>query len=132
MKWNPHQFEEAVGEAFERKGYERFWGNSTRNGGDADHVFCLPMSGIDELDVLDRTPLLIVQVKHKKGRDYNDVKGVNQLVKWALNDNEKADYTVLYKILFSSADSFTDECKKIAEKNDIMLICGTEAGQFML
>ncbi|MCY4361573.1 MAG: restriction endonuclease [Gammaproteobacteria bacterium] len=131
-KWGPHQFEENVGEAFERKGYERVWGNSTRNGGDADHVFCLPISGIDELDVLDRTPLLIVQVKHKRGRDYNDVKGVNQLVKWALNDNEKADYTVLYKILFSSADSFTDECKKIAEKNDIMLICGTEAGQFML
>ena len=74
------------------------------------------MSGINELDVLDRTPLLIVQVKHKKGRDYNDVKGVNQLVKWDLNDNEQADYTVLYKILFSSADSFTDECKRSQRK----------------
>ena len=131
-RWSPHQFEEAVGEAFERKGYERLWGNSSRNGGDADHVFSLPMPGFDEAESLDRTPLLIVQVKHKKGRDYDDVKGVNQLVKWALNENETADYTVLYKILFSSADSFTPECKKIAENNDIMLICGTEAGQFML
>ena len=131
-KWSPHQFEEAVGEAFERKGYERLWGNSTRNGGDADHIFSLPMPGFDDPESLDRTPLLIVQVKHKKGRDYNDVEGVNQLVKWNLNENEKADSTVLYKILFSSTASFTDECKKIAEKNDIMLICGTEAGQFML
>ena len=131
-KWGPHQFEEAVGEAFERKGYERLWGNSSRNGGDADHVFSLPMPGFDEVESLDRIPLLIVQVKHKKGRDYNDVEGVNQLVKWDLNENETADYTVLYKTLFTSADSFTPECKKIAEKNDIMLICGTEAGQFML
>ena len=131
--WSHDQFEAAVGKAFERKGYERLWGSNPRNdGGDADHVFGLPVFGIDELDVLDRTPLLIVQVKHKTGRDYNDVKGVNQLVKWDLNDNEKEDYTVVYKVLFSSADSFTDECRKIAEKSDIILICGTEAGQFML
>ena len=90
------------------------------------------MPGFDEAASLDRTPLLIVQLKHKKGRDYDDVKGVNQLVKWALNENERADYIVLYKTLFTSADSFTPECKKIAENNDIMLICGTEAGQLML
>ena len=90
------------------------------------------MPGFDDLKSLDHAPLLIVQVKHKKRRDYNDVEGVNQLVKWDLNEDEKAQFTVLYKILFSSADTFTDECKKIAEKNDIMLICGTEAGQFML
>lgn len=48
-KWLPHQFEAAVGKAFERKGYERLHLKRSRNGGDADHVFCLPISGIGEL-----------------------------------------------------------------------------------
>lgn len=131
-KWRPHQFEAAVGEAFERKGYERLHLKRSRNGGDADHVFCLPISGIGELEVLDRIPLLIVQVKHKDGPDYDDLQGVNQLVKWELNEDEKAQYTVLYKILFSSTDSFTDPCKKTAENEGVILICGTQVGQFML
>ena len=126
-KWGFDQFEAAVGEAFKRKGYERLGGKSTRNGGDADHVFSLPMPGFDD-ETLDRTPLLIVQVKHKKDVDYDDVEGVNQLVKWKPCEGEE----VLFKVLFSSADSFTENCQKIAEAYDVMLICGTDAGLFML
>ena len=126
-KWGFDQFEAAVGEAFKRKGYERLGGKSTRNGGDADHVFSLPMPGFDEA-LSEHTPLLIVQVKHKNNIDYDDVKGVNQLVKWKPDEGEE----VLYKVLFSSVDSFTPECKKIAEKNDVILICGINAGMFML
>ena len=126
-KWGFDQFEAAVGEAFKRKGYERLGGKSPRKGGDADHVFSLPLPGFDD-GTLDRTPLLIVQVKHKKDVDYDDVEGVNQLVKWKPNEGEE----VLYKVLFSSADSFTENCRKIAEAYDVMLICGTDAGLFML
>ena len=126
-EWGPDQFEAAVGEAFERKGYELLRSKSARNGGDADHVFALPMPGFDEA-LLERTPLLIVQVKHKTGTDYGDVEGVNQLVNWRPDEGEE----VLYKVLFSSAESFTENCKRIAEANDVILICGTEAGLFML
>ena len=126
-EWGHDQFEAAVGEAFERKGYELLRSRSTRNGGDADHVFSLPMPGFDEA-LLERTPLLIVQVKHKTGTDYGDVEGVNQLVNWMPDEGEE----VLYRVLFSSAESFTGDCKTIAEAKDVILICGTEAGLFML
>ena len=126
-EWGHDQFEAAVGEAFERKGYELLFSRSTRNGGDADHVFSLPMPGFDEA-LLERTPLLIVQVKHKTGTDYGDVEGVNQLVNWKPDEGKE----VLYRVLFSSAESFTEDCKRIAEANDVILICGTEAGLFML
>ncbi len=127
-EWGHDQFEAAVGEAFERKGYELLRSNSTRNGGDADHVFYLPMPGFNDEVSLYRTPLLIVQVKHKTGTDYNDVEGVNQLVNWTPEEEEE----VLYRVLFSSAEFFTEDCKKIAEANEIVLICGIEAGLFML
>lgn len=126
-EWGHDQFEAAVGEAFERKGYELLKSKNTRNGGDADHVFSLPMPGFDEA-LLESTPLLIVQVKHKTGTDYGDVEGVRQLVKWEPDKGEE----VLYKVLFSSAESFTEECKRIAKAKDVILICGTEAGMFML
>lgn len=127
-EWGYDQFEAVVGEAFERKGYELLRSKSTRNGGDADHVFSLPMPGFNDETSLYRTPLLIVQVKHKKDTDYNDVEGVNQLVNWT----EKEEEQVVYRVLFSSAESFTEDCKKSAEANDVLLICGTEAGLFML
>ena len=126
-EWGHDQFEAAVGEAFERKGYELLKSKSARNGGDADHVFSLPMPGFDEV-WLESTPLLIVQVKHKTGIDYGDVEGVKQLVKWEPDEGEG----VLYRVLFSSAESFTEDCKMIAKANDVILICGTEAGMFML
>ena len=127
-KWGFDQFEAAVGEAFKRKGYEWLRGKSTtRNGGDADHVFALPIPGFDD-ETLDRTPLLIVQVKHKQEIDCDDVHGVNQLVNWKPREGEE----VRFKVLFSSADSFTKNCQKIAEANDVILICGTNAGLFML
>lgn len=126
-KWGFDQFEAAVGEAFKRKGYERLGGKSTRKGGDADHVFSLPMPGFDD-GALDSTPLLIVQVKHKKDVDYDDVEGVNQLVKWKPSEGEQ----VRHRVLFSSAESFTENCRKIAEAYDVNLICGTDAGLFML
>lgn len=127
--WNFAQFEAAVGHAFERHGYEWLAGNSARNGGDADHVFSVPMPGFEDVGS-DSVPVLVVQVKHKQGIDNDDVAGVTQLVKWE-PDNE-SDWEVKYKVLFSSADSFNDKCKRLAEAHRVILICGTEAGLFML
>ena len=132
-RWGFDQFEAAVGEAFRRKGYEWLRGKDAQNGGDADHVFSLPMPGFDE-DVWNRIPLLIVQVKHRRGIDCDniidcdDIEGVNQLINW----NPRAGEEVRFKVLFSSADSFTENCKRRAEANDVILICGTNAGLFML
>ena len=125
-KWGFEQFEAAVGEAFRRKGYEWIRGKSARAGGDADHVFSLPMPGFED-GLLEYTSLLIVQVKHKDGIDEDDIEGVKQLIKWRPDEDEE----VVHRVLFSSVDEFTDECKKCAD-GKVTLICGVDAGLFML
>ena len=129
--WGFSQFEAAVGEAFVRKGYERIRGNSQQGkpDADADHVLSIPMPGFEDLDNVN-CPLyvLIVQVKHKTGQAYDDVQGVKQLIASEPSEGEQ----VVSKVLFSSADSFTPDCKRLAEKEDITLICGEEAGLYLL
>lgn len=126
--WGFDEFEALVGEAFKNKGYELIRSKSYQDGGDADHVFALPMPGFGENALLDRTPLIIVQVKHKQGIDPRDVDGVRQLVDFAPYEGD----CVSFKVLFSSADSFSEECKRAADANDVILIGGIEAGLFML
>ena len=130
QSWGVDQFEAAVGEAFVRKGYEYIRGKSDQKGGaDADHILSIPMPGLDDLDSLDCPQyLLIVQVKLKKGVDNDDWKGVEQLSMWKPSEEEQ----VVARVLFSSADSFTEECQRLASDNDVTLICGEEAGLFLL
>ena len=127
--WGFAQFEAAVGDAFERKGYERLGGNITRFGGDADHVFGMPIPGFEEID-LGSLPVLIVQVKHKQGCDPEDADGVQQLVDF--KPDSDSGWEVRCRVLFSSADCFTPACHRLAETHNIVLICGTEAGLFLL
>ena len=129
--WGFDQFEAAVGQAFKQKGYERIGGRSQQgeSGADADHVFSIPMPGFEDLENVDCPRyLLIVQVKHKIQIDDTDVDGVQQLINWGHGEGEQ----VVCKVLFSSADSFTPDCKRLAEGEGITLICGEEAGLFLL
>ena len=134
--WAHQQFEAAVGEAFERKGYTRISGNRYGNGGDADHVFSLPMPGLDDLE-RDHScppwmPVVLVQVKHKVGRDEGDAVGIRQLRRLNTPEMEKGKWRIVSRILFSSADEFTPECQRQAEEAEITLICGEDAGLFLL
>ena len=126
--WSFDEFENAVGEAFRNKGYELIRSKSSRTGGDADHVFALPMPGFNDNTLLDYIPLVIVQVKHKQGIDSSDVDGVYQLLNWVPYEGEE----VRFRVLFSSADSFSEPCRKLADSRDVILICGMDAGLFML
>lgn len=126
--WSPQQFESSVKEAFARRGYVIIRSNDFGRGGDADHVLAVPLPGFED-KVSTQTPIFAVQVKHKQGIDNFDEDGVKQLINWIPKDE---DGPVVRRVLFSSADGFTPNCKKLAEDNDITLICGTEAGLFML
>ena len=126
--WSFEQFEAAVGKAFERKGYERLEGNITRYGGDADHVFSMPAPGFEEIGS-SSIPVLIVQVKHHLDGP-TGTEGVNQLAEF--QPGQDGEWDVRYRVLFSSADSFTNECRRLAEAHNVVLICGIEAGLFML
>ena len=129
VTWAPQQFEAAVGQAFERKGYVRLAGNVTRYGGDADHVFSMPIPGFEEMDLGD-IPVLVVQVKHHLHGPTDD-EGLEQLLNF--HPEEDSSWEVRYRVLFSSADSFTGYCERQAERHDdVVLICGIKAGLFML
>ena len=132
--WSFSQFEAAVGQAFQRKGYERLGGNITQKNedheinGDADHVFSIPMPGFEEMDSVS-VPVLIVQVKHHRDGP-TDVEGLRQLLNWEAG--EDSGWEVRCRVLFSSTDSFTEKCRRLAEARDVTLICGIDAGLFML
>ena len=111
-----------VRQIFENLGYECIGNNSfDREGGDADLIFrdnslseffdC----GINAEEV---SGDIYVQVKNKTGTDAGDLEGITQLLKRTEN---VADCT---KILISTADTFSDECVRLANRNNILLING--------
>lgn len=59
---------------------------------------------------------IYVQIKNKSGIDTGDTEGLEQLKQRTLNEPGAV------KILLSTADKFTEECKKIALENNILLI----------
>ncbi len=107
---------------FENMGYEFIGSNSyDREGGDADLIFAdnffgeLMDCGVNSSDISGK---VFIQVKNKDGMDYNDIEGVEQLIKRTQNENAAA------KILISTTDKFTQKCKDLANKNNILLIDG--------
>ena len=107
---------------FENMGYEFIGSNSyDREGGDADLVFFdnsfseLMEAGINSNEVSGK---IFVQIKNKFGVDYDDITGINQLIK------RTCDEPGATKILISTADTFTPECISYANKNNILLING--------
>lgn len=107
---------------FENMGYEFIDSNSyDKEGGDADLIFAdnsfgeLMDAGLNSSEISGK---VFVQVKNKVGTDYNDIEGVKQLIKRANDEN------AAIKILISTADKFTQECKDLANRNNILLIDG--------
>lgn len=116
------EIEKAVKLIFENMGYEFIDSNSyDGKGGDADLIFAdnsfgeLMDCGVNSSEISGK---IFVQVKNKSGNDSNDVDGVNQLIKRTRDENAAA------KILVSTADNFTEECKTLANQNNILLIDG--------
>lgn len=115
-----NEIEKIVRLIFEKMGYEYICSNSfDREGGDADLI--LTDKSLAELmdigvnsDEISRK--VYVQIKNKNGKDYKDVDGVNQLIKRA-NDDVGAT-----KILISTTDEFTEECIRLANMNNVLLI----------
>ncbi len=107
---------------FEKMGYEYIRGNSYNGtGGDADLIFADNSFGelADvSLNSSEVSGEVFVQVKNKTGTDENDYNGVEQLI------NRASDENVPVKILISTADSFTQKCKEMANKNNVLLIDG--------
>ena len=113
--------EKIVGIIFEKLGYELIGKNSyDKKGGDADLIYISKsVSEFFEVsangtDIVGQK--IYVQIKNKSGIDTGDTEGLEQLKQRTLNEPGAV------KILLSTADKFTEECKKIALENNILLI----------
>lgn len=121
--WSGDRFEKIVKQAFKNRGYEIVTEKYRRydgSGSDVD-IIVRPPSNIDSLFMPQE---IAVQVKWKQCIDENDVSAVNQLVSW----NE----VPIEKMVISSADDFTDECKRVAKDNDIILLGGLNTMYFLM
>ena len=110
-------FEEA-GLRFVRKHYY------DREGGDADSVFAARLPLIS--DVFDTDLTVFVQVKHKKGQDWEDTQGVEQLARIAAGNPQSI------KVLASTADDFTEACQNRAQEEGVLLLSGTDLAAVLL
>lgn len=121
---SPLDVEKLVKKAFEQAGYEfERRNNYDGRGGDADLVFHHRLPLLSEVDG-DRLKVF-VQVKHKKGIDHEDWRGVEQL-------NLVTDgVTYVLKVLFSTATEFTEKTQALAQESEVVLICGDQAMAFL-
>jgi len=121
--WNGHRFEEAVRQAFRDQGFEvKVHRHYDGQGGDVDILVSPPAR-----HGLFQPEEIAVQVKCKQGTDMYDKEAVTQIVKWA---DSQASSAVKYVI--SSASGFTDDARKSAGENDVVLIGGLQTMCFLL
>lgn len=119
---NGPRFENLVKQTFKNQGYEilpytRYRGD----GSDVDMVVRPPSSPYS----LFMPQEIAVQVKWKQGQDEEDVRAVEQLLKW--NESDVAE-----KVVVSSARSFTQRCRELARENDVRLIGGLNTMYFLM
>ena len=114
----PKATENIVKSLFERMGFEYISGNSyDRQGGDADLIFADNIATeLGDFSDNSISKNIYVQVKNKSGNDDKDIEGIYQLIR-ITQDEPGAS-----KILISTADSFSEECKRMADKESVLLI----------
>lgn len=114
------EVEQIVEEIFKNAGYEvidtHYYDGQ---GGDADIVLHQTIPIISEA-IEDFGQKIYVQIKAKKGNDYFDEEGVDQLVKISRNEPDSL------KVLISTTPKFSEKCKEKAIANDVVLISGIQ------
>lgn len=122
--WNWDKLEKAVRVAFESRGFKIVPGYRRHDGKGADvDLVVSPQTSFVHSQFMPEE--IAVQVKWNQGIHGDDVKAVDQLIKW----NES---TVAQKFVISTADEFTPKCRKKAEDNDVVLIGGLDAAYFLM
>jgi len=118
--WNGERFERAIQKAFVEQGYRILsHPRYDKEGGDADILMSIPPSPYEVF--LPEQKDIAVQVKWKKGVDEDDVKAVEQIVKWSNTFDSQVT-----KCVISSAIGFTGEAKNKAKNEDVILINGLQ------
>lgn len=132
-KWQPRELEKIIEELFVKNGYTKLANQRyDRAGGDNDLVFdCfVPDSFMSDLYLLagKDMPEIRIQAKNKKGKDTNDIEGVNQLIKMKKHDT----FDNSINILINTTKEFDKETKELASKENIILINGQDFAKLLL
>lgn len=122
QKLPPHALEEVVEGLFSRSGLmverrHQFDGRGRDMDLILSHTCELP-EVLQDLGV-DSTFRLNIQIANRTGIDRDDAGKLDQLPQQLLEQNT-------YSVLISTADDFTEECKKKAEERGIILVNGTQ------
>jgi restriction endonuclease Mrr len=121
----PRQLERLIHSIFQNQGYTVEATQSyDRQGGDADLIASRPLPVLSAIDEFDQK--IYIQIKQKAGEDHADHEGIEQLVRRAAGDRSPI------LILMSTADKFSDECKRQASENGVLLLGGTRLARALL
>lgn len=120
----PSDFEKMVNNFMHGNGFTIRKRNSyDRQGGDIDLLCSKEVSFETPFDM--ESVQLIYCIQIKKHSNLTNSDGVHQLIKM-----EKAldlkETDIVQKLLISLSDGFTEECEKLAEENEVILIKGVE------
>jgi hypothetical protein len=115
----PNDIEKLTEEIFTKAGYTLISKNSyDREGGDADLIFQKNLDIISEFSSRDVDYRVYVQVKKKQGEVWNELEGIEQLIK--ITKGEKGNFS---KVLVSTSE-FSPHTQAKAREEDIVLIGG--------
>ncbi|MGL5356837.1 MAG: restriction endonuclease [Cetobacterium sp.] len=134
QKVSARDLEVVVEKLFLKKGYTLESKNSfDKKGGDADLILtkCLPI--LEEIDESKSCDKVYIQIKHKDNL-YNEIEGINQLIKIVKTKEEEIgniNLNNIYKVLVCSC-LFSEELKEMAEKENIILIDGLQLTRLMI
>lgn len=123
---SPRDVESVVERICKGAGFDIEWRNHFKAGGDADLIITKRTPILHDLS--DATQRIYIQVKKKSKVDRQDIKGVNQLRKICEADNDPD----APKILISTAEEFTDACKKAAKNENVLLCDGKKLVELLL
>lgn len=124
-KLTPNDLEKLTQFAFEQAGYQYLNRNQCdRKGGDADLIFMHHLPLIK--NICESGMTVFIQVKQKTGRALDDVQGIDQLA------SISADKPYSIRILASTADDFSEDCRERAKKEDVILIKGLELADMLI
>ena len=122
--WSGEQLEKIIQALFEQNGYTLLKKNfHDGQGGDVDLAFkCFPddslMDSLYSCSSDCTMPEICIQAKNKAGKDFDDLKGIAQLVKMREN------FMNPILILINTADDFTTDTKNRASSENVILLNG--------
>lgn len=120
----PQKFEKIFASSLENSGYRIIGGKRyDGKGADVDIIATSPLPFFDQ--VIEPLTILI-QIKKKKDKDWDDMEGVDQLVKYSYGVEGAK------KILINTTNEISQKAKEYARANDVQILHGGQIIEFII